>query len=303
MSISVLLTCHNRREKTVNCLTSLGRALESYNRLHEGSERVALEIYLVDDGCTDGTAEAARAVVDYAPLHILQGDGNLYWAGGMRFCWREAMKRHDDWDYYLLLNDDVELLENVFDELFDAQRYSVEYFGKEGIVSGITCAKDNPEKLTYGGSVWVNRFLATQKRLVPDGKPQLCDLTNANVLLVPAQVVDEVGIFDNRYRHGAADYDYSFRVRKAGFPVVLTAHFCGKCNNDHFNPQTVADKVMKMSLSQRKDYFEHPLHSNRDYLHYIWQTSPMRYPMVWVGRKLNVYFPKLYYTFSGVRKG
>lgn len=300
MNISVLLTCHDRRAKTVACLQSLGRALEAYNAQHD--EPIRIEIFLTDDGCTDGTAEAAREVFpDPQVLHILQGDGNLFWAGGMRFCWREALKRHNEWDYYLLLNDDVELMDNVFDELFEAQRYAVEHYGKEGVCSGITSAKDDPEKLTYGGNVWVNRFLATQKRLVPDGKPQLCDLTNANILLVPAKVVDAIGIFDEEYRHGAADYDYSFRTRKAGYPVILTAHFCGKCDNDHPDPKVVAEKVKNMSLKQRKAYFCHPLHSNKDYLYYIRRTSPLRYPMVWLGRQANLYFPKLYYRLSGLR--
>ena len=299
MNISVLLTCHNRRAKTEACLQSLKRALEAYNAQH--NEPVALEIFLTDDGCTDGTAEAARAVVDYAPLHVLHGDGNLYWAGGMRFCWREAMKRHNEWDYYLLLNDDVELLDNVFEELFMAQSYAIEHYGMEGICSGITCARDDANKLTYGGSVWVNRFLATQKRLIPDGMPQLCDFTNANVLLIPAKVVDVVGIFGEKYRHSAADYDYSFRTRKAGYPVILTARFCGKCDNDHIDPQAVAEKVKNMSIEQRKAYFDHPLHSSKDYLYYISQTSPARYLLVWLGRKMNLYFPNLYYRISGLR--
>lgn len=300
MNIAVLLTCHNRRTKTAACLQSLKQALEAYNSNHE--EKINTEVFLTDDGCTDGTSEAAREVFPSTDmLHIMQGDGNLFWAGGMRFCWKEALKRHNEWDYYLLLNDDVELMDCVFEELFIAQRYAVEHYAKEGICSGITCAKDNTEKLTYGGSIWLNRFLATQKRLVPDGCPQLCDLTNANILLVPKQVVDTIGIFSEKYKHGAADYDYSFRTRKAGYPVMLTAHFCGKCDNDHFDPKVLAEKVNNMSLAQRKAYFNHPLHSNKDYLHYIGQISPFRYPMVWLGRKMNLYFPKLYYRLSGLR--
>lgn len=300
MKIATLLTCHNRCIKTKACLQSLKQSLGVYNAQHASS--LAVEVFLTDDGCTDDTVEVVRAIFpDEKTLHILQGDGNLFWAGGMRFCWKEAMKRQGEWDYYLLLNDDVELMDNVFDELFNAQQYAIEHYGEEGVCSGITCSKDDPNALTYGGSIWVNRFLATQKRLVPDGTPQLCELTNANILLVSTKVVDVIGIFGEKYRHGAADYDYSFRTRKAGFPVVLTARFCGKCDNDHSAPQVVAEKIKNMSLKQRKAYFDHPLHSNKDYLHYIGQTSPLRYPLVWLGRKMNLYFPKLYYRISGFR--
>jgi len=300
MKISILLTCHNRHVKTEACLQSLKYALTAYNFKHD--KPITIEIFLTDDGCTDGTAEVARAVFpDEKVLHILQGKGNLFWAGGMRFCWKEAMKQHEGWDYYLLLNDDVELMDNVFEELFKAQYYAIEHYGEEGICSGITCAKEDTNKLTYGGSVWVNRFFATQKRLVPNGKPQLCDLTNANVLLVPQKVVDDIGIFSDNYKHSAADYDYSYKARKAGYPVILTAHFCGICNNDHIDSKVVAKELMNMSLKQRKSYFSHPLHSNEDYLRYISQTAPLRYPIVWFGRQMNLYFPKLYYRLSGLR--
>ena len=298
-NIALLLTCHNRCDKTCASLSSFFVTLDKYNTIQNNSLQVTA--YLTDDGCTDGTADAVRQLFPNREINILQGDGNLYWAGGMRFAWNEALKRHTKWDYYFLINDDVVFVYNVFDEIFAAQDYAKEHYGKEGICSGITCAKDDPNKLTYGGNVWVNRFLATSRRLAPNGEPQLCDLTNANILLVPTTVVDAVGIFYDKYAHGRADYDYSFMVRKADFPVVLTANFCGKCDNDHVNPKEIANKVMQMSLKERKTYFSHPVRSNKDYLRYIWRTSPLRYPLVWLGRQLNVYCPKFYYKISGLR--
>ena len=301
MNISVLLTCHNRKAKTEKCLSSLGCALKRYNEEHHGNERVILEVFLTDDGCTDGTAEVARGVVDYAPLHILKGDGNLYWAGGMRFCWREAMKRHSEWDYYLLINDDTEMMDNLFYELFNAQTYAREHFGKEGLVSGITCATDDPTKLTYGGDITINHLLGANRRLFPNGQPQLCDKTNANILLVPTFVVDKMGIFYEGYIHGRADSDYSIMARRKGFPVVLTANFCGKCDFDQTDARVSAEKVVNMTLKERKAYFKHPLHSTKEFLTVIRRTAPLRLPIVWIGRMINLYFPKFYYRISGIR--
>lgn len=300
MKIAVLLACHNRRIKTVNCLNSLKEALRVYNCVAEDS--IQTEIYLTDDGCTDGTAEAVQELyLNCDRLHVLQGDGNLYWAGGMRFCWKEALKRHGEWDYYLLLNDDTELKKNVFFELFSAEKYAEEHYGKAGIVSGITCSKVNEDVITYGGDIWVNKFLATRKRLTVTGKPQVCDLTNANILLIPRSIVDVIGIFHEKYKHGKADFDYSNMVRKAGYPVVLTANSCGYCEKDHLNYKALADKVIGMSLNERKMFFKNPIHSSSDYLVFVSRTSPIRVPMVWIGRVLNLYFPKLYYRISGVR--
>ena len=50
-NIAILITCHNRKEKTIQCL----EALFFQNGL---GEQFNIEVFLVDDGCTDGTPEA-----------------------------------------------------------------------------------------------------------------------------------------------------------------------------------------------------------------------------------------------------
>lgn len=299
MKIAVLLTCFNRREKTLSCLTSLYRALDVYN--DKSDNKIDLSIYLTDDGCTDGTGEAVRNNFSDKDINILQGTGNLFWAGGMRFAWNEALKKHQEWDFYLLLNDDTDLIDNLFDELIDTHKYSLKKYNKSGIYSGITSSKSDHNKMTYGGDVWKNKFLGTSTRLKPIGKPQMCDMTNANILLVEKEVVDEIGIFYSGYSHGKADYDYSSQARKKNIPVLLTANFCGRCDNDHKSKKEVAEFVKNMSLSERKRYFSSPIHSDKDYLKYIRRNIPFRYPMVYFGRMMNLYFPKFYYMLNRIR--
>ena len=95
--IAVLMTCHNRRVTTLKCLD----AIEAQKDLGN----ISLQVYLVDDGCTDGTSEAIGAA--HPDVTILAGDGSLYWAGGMRMAWKFAMQ--EDYDYYLWLNDDTHI--------------------------------------------------------------------------------------------------------------------------------------------------------------------------------------------------
>lgn len=300
MKIAALLTCFNRKDKTLSCLTSLYQALETYNSKVE--DNINLSVYLTDDGCTDGTGDAVRCNFSDKDITILQGTGNLYWAGGMRFAWNEALKKHNEWAFYLLLNDDTDLLENLFEELLNTHKYCIDNYKQAGVYSGITSSKSDHNKMTYGGDVWKNKFLGTSVRLKPNGKPQMCDITNANILLVSKEVVDKIGIFWDGYIHGKADNDYSNTARRKKIPVLLTANFCGRCDNDHKGSKEIADAVKKMSLSERKNYFSHPIRSNKDYLKYIRRNMPLRYPMVCLGRMLNVYFPKFYYKLNGVRK-
>ena len=286
------MACHNRREKTLRCLESLHAALKESSPLP-----LALHVFLTDDGCTDGTAEAVTSLfgdLQSPPLHIIQGDGNLYWAGGMRLAWREAMKA-GPWDYYLLLNDDTVLHSDAFVSLFATQDYCREHFGREGIVSGMVCDPSDPTRITYGGEVFISRFTGRRRMLVPSGKPQLCDWTHANILLVPQQVVEEHGILYEGYRHGQADLDYSYRARRKGIPVVVTPSTCGTCPYDHPDMKGIEEQLCAMTLSERREYLNHPLHSGGDYPTMIRRCMPLKYPMTWVFRKINLYVPRLYY--------
>lgn len=301
ISIAVLLTCFNRKEQTLSCLRTLFKVQEDYIKDKKADEKVSLDVFLTDDGCTDGTANVIRKEFTIQNVNILQGDGNLFWAGGMRKAWESALSYNKTWDYFLLLNDDTDLLSNMFEELFRACDYSVKYFGKQGIVSGVTSSKSDHNRVTYGGNIWINKFTAKSKKIVPNGTPLLIDYTNANIMLIHHSVVDKIGIFYKGFQHGNADYDYSNHARKAGFPVLLTGNICGRCDNDHVSFDDYKASIIKMSLSERKRHFSHPLHSTRDYLCYIRRNAVIRYPMVALGRFLNLYFPSLYYKLYARR--
>ena len=83
--IAVLMTVHNRKAKTVRCLQSL------QDTWLPCREQFGVEVFLTDDGCTDGTADAvSRLTLDF-PVRILPGDGSLFWNGGMIQSWKAAL--------------------------------------------------------------------------------------------------------------------------------------------------------------------------------------------------------------------
>lgn len=80
--IAVLLTVHNRKEKTLCCLQNLFK-----QKIPNGYQ---IEVYLTDDGCTDGTPEAVHE--QFPAVHIIKGDGSLFWNRGMYTAWDTAGK-------------------------------------------------------------------------------------------------------------------------------------------------------------------------------------------------------------------
>lgn len=287
MKIAVLLTCFNRKEKTLNALENLMQAFYTV------SEKVSLKIYLTDDGSTDGTGEAVRA--KYPEAIILQGNGNLYWAGGMRNSWREALK--EDFDAFLLLNDDTNVFENVFQELLSVHTYSLEQYGCPGVYLGSTY-DENTKEISYGGAKLTNKFMFKYHFLTPNGKFQNCELGNANIMLVPKEVVNEIGILSEGYIHGVADYDYTLKAIQKNIPVLITPNYSGTCTDDHSDIyMTFPEKTFSERLALLKSPLALDFKSN---FNLMLRHFPLRVPFVLFSAGLKLFMPSIY--VKGLRK-
>lgn len=189
-TIAVLLTVFNRKEKTLECLKRL------YTQL--SLDKYQVEVYLTNDGCTDGTPEAIAS--QYPKVHMINGNGNLFWNRGMYTAWQEAAKKN--YDFYLWLNDDTFIFPNTLKKLLD---YSNEAENNAVIVSAI-CSSDK-KKTTYGGYD-INGILS------PNGSLQDCVTFVGNCVLIPKTIFHAVGNLDWKYRHAIGDLDYGYRVKK-----------------------------------------------------------------------------------------
>lgn len=240
MKLAAILTCYNRKEKTLSCLRSLYAAINE------------VEVYLTDDGCTDGTPEAVSS--EFPNVHIVPGDGSLFWSRGMYTAWKEALDENHTTDYYLWLNDDVELYPFFLEELLKCEQLA----GGDSVVSGIIEDFDKKGTL-YGG------YDANKNLLVPNGEIQDITLMNGNVVLVPQSVVDKIGIIDPTYHHDLGDLDYGLTAIKNGLRVVTTtrAVAAGYSNN--------ICRVRKWgtSISNRFKKLNSPLGSPLNYNYYF----------------------------------
>ena len=296
--IATILTAFNRREKTLSCLRHLFEALRTYNQT---DDNISLSVFLTDDGCTDGTAEAVKAEFADKDIHILQGSGSLFWAGGMRLAWQAAIDTGTPWDYFLLLNDDTIIYDNAFDLLLEADSYGFHQKGKHGLSSGATCQPAGSSRITYGGFRFRSKAKVKSTLVIPTGTPQAIDLSHANILLVHHSVTDSVGIFFKGYIHGGADLDYALMASRKGFPVSLTSAVCGECDYDHFSNEEEIQKLRQMTLAERKKYFSFPTRSDHDFLLYVRRNNIMRFPFSFLVRKFRLYLPSIYYHLTKMR--
>lgn len=211
-----LLAAYNRREQTLACLGSLAGQV---------GVDVQGEAILLDDASPDGTAQAVAAA--FPAVRLLQGDGSLYWNGGMRRAFEAA--RETDPDHYLWLNDDVTLDPGALRTLLDTSEALRARGESAAIVVG---AVRDPASgaVTYGGVErrdWLRplRFSLVQ----PATAPVATETMNGNVVLLPREVVRRVGNLDPGYVHAMGDYDYGLRARAAGCSVWMAPGTVGTC--------------------------------------------------------------------------
>ena len=183
----------------------------------------------MDDGSNDGTSEAVRT--RFPDVHILEGDGNLFWNRGMHAAFSAAINK--GFDFYLWLNDDSHLYHNALEVLLTtytklaAQGHGCAIIGS-GMQDPVT------RQFTYGGvkrhkSRWGRVKL---ERIAPAKEPVQCDATNGNCVLIPAVVVRNVGNLDPVYQHRWGDHDYCFRAIKHGCSVWLAPDYLGACKDN-----------------------------------------------------------------------
>lgn len=216
-NICVLMASHNRCNDTLNCLEHLYRQTTS--------GQFSIHTILVDDGSTDGTSENIR--VKFPQVQIIQGGGSLYWTGGMRLAFENAL--HHEFDHYLLLNDDTILHEDAVQLLLDAYQQACDQGCSKSIIVGSTRSPDD-NVVTYGGQRRRCRWLPMKLSRITPGKSLIaCDTFNANCVLIPKRVANVVGNISASYTHGMGDYDYGFRATKLGCKLWVAHGYVGEC--------------------------------------------------------------------------
>lgn len=228
--IAIILTCFNRKNKTLKCLESL--EAQKFNE--------KIDIYICDDCSTDGTAEEIKK--KYPAVKLVKGTGHCYWTRGMYRALSAAVKV--GYDYYLMVNDDVEFYPTMLQTMFDMYRNSKEHIG----VVGATQSAITGEK-TYGGVNIKKKFARVVYIPVDmDATVRYCDVANWNCFLIDSEIMNSVGLIDKKYEHGIADFDYCLMMKKKGYRVKVALNYVGTCERNS-NDNTCWDR--RLSVKHR----------------------------------------------------
>lgn len=211
--IAVLLTTYNRCDMTVRCIKSL----------YENNENIDFRFVVVDDNSSDDTvAELLKLPVR---IKVMNGDGQLYWNGGMRMAMSFALRSAEKLQYVLLVNDDVVFEKNAINKLVERMSLS----GADVIVGATS---DDNGNMSYGGVMKTSNVFAKFKMLEPSEEYIQCDTFNCNCVLMTGKAFKEAGTLDKYYKHSMGDYDYGMHIRKLGMTVISSSQYVGHCNDN-----------------------------------------------------------------------
>ncbi len=233
LRITAIIACHNRRETTLRCLEKL--------EITGTTPQTIVDAILVDDGSTDGTAEAVASRFPW--VTISPADGTLFWTRGMHRGQALGMQRNVD--YLLWLNDDTELDPDALTRLIKAGQKMAAQTGHPCIVVGSTA---DPETglLSYGGhraKHWFRRL--SYERVWTTNLPAACDAINGNAVLIPIQVAHRIGNLDSAFEHAMGDFDYALRAKSAHIGIFVAPGFVGHCKQGS-NDNTYKDSTLSL---------------------------------------------------------
>lgn len=206
LSLMVVIPTHNRWEELRTTLTCLGR-----------SNHKNFEIVLIDDGCTDGTAEYCRS--EFSDVHVLHGDGNLWWSGAINKGVAYALEQGAD--AIVWLNDDNRVEPDTLSQMVD----SFTRLGEQSVICARTKSMDT------GLDEWVGNPPTWHPEF---GKWEPPDLTVLDVpvkqppggrgVLIPAKCFREIGLVDGKaFPHYWADHDFHYRAMNAGYQYFVAS--------------------------------------------------------------------------------
>lgn len=240
--LHIVLPVHNRAAITARFLAALAaqHAVDDY------------VLVLVDDGCTDDTVARARRSLPPERLQVLQGDGQLWWAGALQRAYEHLRTRCRPDDAVLLINDDVHFAP-------DFLAHGLRLLAAEPGSCFQAVAVD-PVTGTEGHGVVADMRRLTFRPAVPGEVPN-CLATRG--LLMRGAVFLRSGGFRPRWLpHYLSDYEFTLRLHRQGVPLrcdaAFRAEFDAAATGDERYARDGLRRCWTRAFSNRAKY--NPLH-------------------------------------------
>ena len=215
--VSLIIVNWNTKQLLLECIESL---------IHE-THRCSIEIIVVDNGSTDGSAQAVQE--RFPDVKLILNDKNLGFAKANNIGIKLSSGR-----YVCLVNSDIKALDACIDRMHDYMNNNptIGALGPKTLGGDLKFrlnCRDFPDLWkSFCESLMLNKIFTRSKflrgRLITDidqNAAQSVDVLSGCFLMIRREVIEQVGMLDEKFYIYAEDCDWCKRIHSAGWDVVF----------------------------------------------------------------------------------
>ena len=224
----------SRPDLTISIISAdnLALLLPCLRSVFASTHRLTLEVFVVDNASTDGTAEAVAA--EFPQVKVIRNTRRLGFSTNNNLVLRQGQGR-----YLMLLNDDTVVLDGALDIMVTF----LDEHGRAGAAGARLLNPDNTRQLStsrFPHPLW-EAFAPARDHYGEltreDTRPLEVDCTSGAALMVRRQVVEQVGVLDTAFDPiYSEEIDWCYRIKQAGWqiysvPTARIIHYGGQTMN------------------------------------------------------------------------
>lgn len=239
--ITVFVVAYNRLEKTRRCVESILKYTEG----------IDYELLLVDNGSEDGTLDYFQSV-PYLRKRMIRITKNL----GSQYALNLAM-RLSSGRYFVQVTNDVIVTKNWLSNLLRC----VESDSRIGMVTPGSSNISNLQEIPLNFSSYeeMQEKAATYNRSDPRKWEERLRLMTV-ILLIKREVIEQIGMIDRGFYHDFSDDDFSVRVRRAGYKLMLCMDTFVHHDHDFRHGEDKDMQKFQLSLEKGRKNFTDKYH-------------------------------------------
>lgn len=210
-NIAAIVVTYNRKKLLKECIESLL------------NQTVGLDILVIDNNSTDGTAELIKKYTNLGNFLYFNTGKNLGGAGGFQYGMRKAVELN--YEYIWIMDDDCIPTSNALEEFVIAKNKLKDNFGY----------LSSKALWTDGSLCTMNVQRETLTKSLKSYKKNIIPVTLASFvsLFVPVRVIREVGLPIKEFFIWTDDWEYTRRIsKKYNCYVVTKSVVIHKCKSN-----------------------------------------------------------------------
>lgn len=171
---------------------------------------------IIDDGCTDGTAEMIEN--EFPEVILLKEKGDLWWTAATNIGVKYALAQ-DDVEYIMTLNDDTLPQKDYIEKMIHWINQ------KPNVLLGALAIDVTTNKIMFGGENlnWKSgKFESLLPHISDENRKGLHEVNvfPGRGLLIPRTVFKDIGMYDsNNFPQTYADLDFTARASNFGYEI------------------------------------------------------------------------------------